>query len=79
MLAIVATLFIACEPTVEKPLPDNPTPEQPTPVDPEPEPEPEIGSDQDKKEDYSHVLINLASNPKKKRSIIRKAIHQTKV
>ena len=45
----------------------------------EPEPEPEIGSDQDKKEDYSHVLINLASNPKKKRSIIRKAIHQTKV
>ncbi|MBE6218692.1 MAG: hypothetical protein E7126_01430 [Rikenellaceae bacterium] len=40
MLAIVATLFIACEPTVEKPLPDNPTPEQPTPDDPTPEPEP---------------------------------------
>lgn len=41
MLAIVATLFIACEPTVEKPLPDNPTPEQPTPDDPDPVPEPE--------------------------------------
>lgn len=41
MLAIVATLFIACEPTEEKPLPDNPTPEQPTPDDPEPDPEPE--------------------------------------
>ena len=40
MLAIVATLFIACEPTEEKPLPDNPTPEQPTPDDPTPEPEP---------------------------------------
>ena len=41
MLAIVATLFIACEPTEEKPLPDNPTPEQPTPDDPDPDPEPE--------------------------------------
>lgn len=43
MVALVATLFVACEPDTpiepqpDNPTPDNPTPENPVPDDPEPE------------------------------------------